>query len=76
MKKNIDKLFWNDKLHRFKELSPSLKPEIVYLINSIASNVGLYDQREFITKLDKFRDDFQEECRLVLCEKYPEDEEL
>ena len=64
MKINIDELYWNDKLHRFKELSPSLKPEIVYLINSIASNTGLYDEREFVDKLNKFRDDFQEECRL------------
>ena len=63
MKKNIDELYWNNKLHRFKELSPSLKPEMIYLINSIASNIGLYDEREFIDKLDKFRFDFQEECR-------------
>ena len=76
MKKNVDELYWNDKLKRFKELMPHEKPEIVYLINTIASNVGLYDSREFIAKLNKFRDEFQEECRLVLCEKYPDGEEL
>mgnify|MGYP005832312985 CR=1 FL=1 len=72
MKKNIDVLYWNSKLHRFKELSPSLKPEIVYLINSIAANVGLYDEREFIDKLNKFRFDFQKECRLNMSDNEEE----